>query len=654
MPRIARSTRAGALRTGNRVNRMRRAVAVMLCLCVGAVVAPASAGPVCPDEPRTACGGRIFPEAANSVSFVQHDSGEYRSGIEALARDFPRFVKVRTFTDFLGRPSKSFGDRDMWMVEITDFDVPEEDKIPVLISLSIHGPERAGLEGGVRYMEDLATWAATEPDHLLMNGTNKDSIKAPVSEVLSKVHLYIACANPDGWANGDAQNGGVFQRGNANGVDLNREFPTMGWSYPPYTALSEPESKAWNRIAHRVDPVVTADLHGELTSAQNAFADMMYPAGRWDPLMQAREERLARHMKSSVGRYFEQSNIDPGEVSGNAGMKPAEYATGYDVVGYDAAGFMGDWFTQEFGAVDMDVEHFLSHLVPNSTWFAPLEEAHIASVRGEIEALVVEALVTKKVKVRLRLGRVGYMKYRSVVTKQDGYGGPKPPKNVTPKPYRVTRFRYFKHLSRYSKRDLRAVHPRRVASGGLRGLQTFVVSDAPFGKAFKGRPAAKSRAVRSLRAFVKRGGNLILTDKAVKLLAPLGVVRKKAIAKRLYNAGHLDFRDFNDPYTRGVHSTASQTYYEVPLGFTINRDASPHWIVKRAAWRRAKGKIQAYIEQENEIGLGRVRVGRGTIGIVGALLPQPTERFDHFYGLVDYAVSVAGGQVLENMIVHGK
>ncbi len=49
-------------------------------------------------------------------------------------------------------------------------------------------------------------------------------------------------------------------------------------------------------------------------------------------------------------------------------MKPAEYATGYDVVGYDDAGFMGDYFTQRIGAIDMDVEHFLSHLVPNSSW----------------------------------------------------------------------------------------------------------------------------------------------------------------------------------------------------------------------------------------------------------------------------------------------
>lgn len=634
---------------------MRAVLCIFVSVLLVAVTAVASASPVCPDEPRAACGGRIFPEAENSASFVQQDNDEYRLGLEALERDYPRFVRVSSFSQYLGRDVRSYGGRDLWLVEVTDFDVPEKNKIPVMVSLSVHGAERAGLEGGTRFVEDLARWASGQPDRELKNGTNKDSIGVPVSEVLSKVHLYVGDINPDGWASGDIQNGGVFQRGNANGVDLNREFPTMGWSYLPYTALSEPESKAWATIARRIDPVVTADLHGELTSAQNAFADMMYPAGQWDPLEQARQERLARHMKSNVERYFDESGVDVAAVSGNAGMKPAEYATGFDVVGYDAAGFMGDWFTQELGALDMDVEHFLSHMVPNSTWAAPLEEAHIAAVRAEIETLMVEAMVTKKVRVRLELGRVGYVDDGRVVTDRDGYGGPKPPKGTTPKHYRVSRTDYFRDLSKFSSKRLRGIKPRRIATGGLRRLQTVIVSDSPYGKVFKGRPAAKHSATRALKRFAKKGGNLILTDRALKLLKPLGLVKKRRSVKRqVYTAGHLNFSDFNDPYTKKVHPTASQTYYEVPLGFSLDRDTSPHWTVARRAWRKAKGKVVAYIEDESRIGLGRARLGRGTVGIIGALLPQPTERFDHLYGLAGYALTVAGGQVLNNMIVYGR
>ncbi len=597
---------------------------------------------MCPDEPRTACGGRIFPEAETSVAFVQHDSGEYLDGIKALERDFARFVKVTKFTDLLEEKAVSIEERDMWMVEITDFQAPEAGKVPVVVSLSVHGLERAGLEGGVRYMEDLARWATEDRDHILRNGTEKDSIGVPVRDVLEKVHLYLACANPDGWAAGDAQNGGVYERGNGNGVDLNREFPTIGWSYPPYTALSEPESISWAKIVRDIDPVITADLHGELTSAQNAFADMMYPAGQWDPLMLAREERLARHMKSNVDRYFEEEGVEAQQASGVAGMKPAEYATGYDVVGYDAAGFMGDWFTQEFGAVDMDVEHFLSHLVPNSTWSAPLEEAHIASVRGEIEAMIVEALVTEDVRVKLKLGRFGYLHDPTKVKSSDGYGGPKPPRGVTPEPYRVSRMRFFTDTARYVNKPVRRVPGRRLTNKVLRGLDSFVIADKPRG--------LTRRGVRALKRFVKGGGNLILTDRALKIVGRMGLVPRKAIRRHRLGAGHIDIHRWKDRYLKGVHETASQTYYEVPLGFTLNEDSSPHWTIGRRAWKKARGKSFAHLDEQNRVILGRAKLGRGRIGIIGALLPQPTERYDHFFGLADYAVSVAGGQVFHNML----
>src|ERR671914_1475289 len=160
-----------------------RALAGMTIAVVTAFVAgslPAGASPVCADAPREPCGGRIFPEAEMSASFIQHDNGEYLAGIEALERDFPRFVKVSSFSEFFGKETLSAGDREMYIVEITDFEAPEKKKEAVLASLSVHGTERAGIEGGVRYMEDLARWAADEPNHELKNGTNKDSISVPI------------------------------------------------------------------------------------------------------------------------------------------------------------------------------------------------------------------------------------------------------------------------------------------------------------------------------------------------------------------------------------------------------------------------------------------------------------------------------------------
>lgn len=634
--RIRRSTRWAAL--------------VMTAAVLSSLVLPAHATPVCPDD-KTLCGGRIFPEVEPySIDFVQHNENEYEAGIKALEEAYPRFVRVRSLDDILNdEKAVSVNGFPIWVVEITDFNVPERRKVPVVASLSVHGFERAGLEGGVRYMEDLATWAKEEPDHMLMNGTNKDSTKMTVRKVLRKTHVYFANLNPDGWEAGDNENGNNYMRGNGNGVDLNREFPTMGWTEVAYSPLSEPESKAWHKFVKRIDPVAATDIHGELTSANNAFADIMYPAGQWNPREQKQEEKFARHMKSSVARYFEVDGVELGDTEEIGAMKPAEYATGYDVVGYDDSGFMGDYFTQR-GVLELDTENFMSHLVPSGNWFQPLEEAHVAAVRGQLEALIVEALVYKRVRVKLRLGRTGYMFDPKVVKSKDGYGGPPPPPGYKPQDYRATRMRYFRDLSKFATRPLRRVASSRVRKSALKGLRTFVIAGNKLPRDPKGRRIKKAETARKLLRFVKRGGNLVLTDKAIKLLENFGLFKRSEIDKVLSEAGHIDIEDTNDPYVKRVHSTASQTYYEVPLGFPAEPPSAPHWTVDRAPWEEAGGKVVGYVDDENQVGLGRIKVGKGTIAIYGAVLPQQTEKHDHFYGIADYGVTVAGGQILNNVI----
>jgi hypothetical protein len=44
--------------------------------------------------------------------------------------------------------------------------------------------------------------------------------------------------------------------------------------------------------------------------------------------------------------------------------------------------------------------------------------------------------------------------------------------------------------------------------------------------------------------------------------------------------------------------------------------------------------------------IGTLNVGKGRIVAFGALLPQPTESYDHWFGVDPYTVSVAGQQLL--------
>ena len=44
------------------------------------------------------------------------------------------------------------------------------------------------------------------------------------------LRVYFVFANPDGWRRGDLDNGvRFFQRYNGNGVDMNRDWPTIGF-----------------------------------------------------------------------------------------------------------------------------------------------------------------------------------------------------------------------------------------------------------------------------------------------------------------------------------------------------------------------------------------------------------------------------------------
>lgn len=51
--------------------------------------------------------------------------------------------------------------RALNMIRITDESVPNKNKKHFVFPLSIHGIERAGVEGGTRAAEDLATWGAS-------------------------------------------------------------------------------------------------------------------------------------------------------------------------------------------------------------------------------------------------------------------------------------------------------------------------------------------------------------------------------------------------------------------------------------------------------------------------------------------------------------
>jgi len=87
-------------------------------------------------------------------------------------------------------------------------------------------------------------------------------------------------------------------------------------------------------------------------------------------------------------------------------------------------------------------------------------------------------------------------------------------------------------------------------------------------------------------------------------------------------------------------------------------NSSPIWSVKRGAWEKAGGTTVGTVDPPkdrkygaegtatNKTAIGTVKLGRGKVTIFGALLPKPTEKFDHWFGLNPYTISIAGQTLL--------
>src|SRR3712207_6505365 len=126
------------------------ATAALTAVVVVLLAVPAAATPVCTNgykggPPVDLCGGRVFPEASNTLDYIQMlpDPGtgfaEYRHGLEFLAKQYPRWVSITTLRDLYGDDAVSAGPdgrrstdpqdtgdgHDIVGIKVTDHEIPD-------------------------------------------------------------------------------------------------------------------------------------------------------------------------------------------------------------------------------------------------------------------------------------------------------------------------------------------------------------------------------------------------------------------------------------------------------------------------------------------------------------------------------------------------
>ena len=726
---------------------------------------PASATPVCTDgykggPPLAACGGRVFPEAQHSRDYVQllaDPTGfiEYRHGIEYLARTYPRWVSFTTLHDLYNEPdavSAGFdgkrstdptdtGDgHDILVVKVTDHQAPDAGKQTMLFSLSVHGDEKGGIEGGVRTVEDLAI-AATNggkigdglPGYPSTTGTTPQFHSYEVKDVLAKEAVYFIDFNADGWAVGDhtAPTPGMYTRGNRIGTDLNRQMPTVGRIDSSRNPLEEPEMFYGHKFMREVAAkgvnglmAYGADVHGEGQS--RAWVDIMYPAGQFDSIKHRQLMAIAERTKSviddtlflgTVDQIESLTGGDTGEGIEDSGApkntiptKPARWGTVWDTLGYTDTGFIGDYLAEELGVTGMDYEIALNHSDTGRPYGRPwgvlLQENYINATRAIVKTAMAYALYQEEEFANFRLdpkGRVGYVYNPEVVTDTDANGAGKLPgpsgngigrngKPVEQKSYSATNMGFFEDEAGYVEGGLNKVAAADIAasSAALDGLDSLVLADVVAPADSQGRTYDRAAYLANIKAWVQRGGNLVLTDRALHAMGDMGVVPAADIKDWVQRGGNLVLTDralhamgdlgvlpaaaikdvkVYQPYSNirakdhamvsGLRGNARQLAEATLVGYGIGSSASPMTVVTSSAWTAAggttvgtTGNAGGSSDDLAQTSVGELPVGKGKIRILGGGLPMPTETQDHRYGLKDYALSYSGLYILENSIKH--
>ena len=394
---------------------------------------PAAAAPVATNDVTYLAYGRVFPDphggsrglpgkspfAKGSVpatTFLQYD--ETIAGLQYLQTKFPDFmqvVEVPGMSAGVPTPTLARDKAKFYAVKVTDLRVGGAKK-KFAFSLSIHGIERAGAEGGVRAIEDLVTWAKNEPGRgLLEESLGAGASAISVGDALRQSEIWFYFPNPDGWRRGDIQpNGGLmFMRYNGNGVDPNRDWITKGYTFRGYTPESEPEVKAFASFLKGLGRgfLGTGDLHGMLNAT--AFTYTMLPAAELDYARNQAVVAVSRRIQEdSVPRLSWFAGIQADNGSGVIPDVAQQWGTVWDTIAYTVTGGLGDWMGSPLGMdayVAIDNEMWVSHIAPNTAFNQDLEQAHIDGNKGLIYAQIEGAFRPSDRVISIDASKIAYV-----------------------------------------------------------------------------------------------------------------------------------------------------------------------------------------------------------------------------------------------------
>ncbi|WP_276261063.1 M14 family metallopeptidase [Haloglomus litoreum] len=365
----------------------------------------------------------VFPEARRSVDFVGFE--QLKDGLRELEDRYPDTINVERFGESPGHRNNATQRDDpkgMYLAEVTDFtsDASFEEKEKVFFSCSLHGLERAGAEAGARIIENIA---------------RGDQYAGDLPDLLADAVLIFGFTNPDGWAvrnpqyDSGWQVGGpgtgtprapaapLFERGNAEIYDTNRQYPTVGYITTAHNP-AEPRD-APDYIDRKVPDAVAvveqfrsyenlnygADLHGGplfedfvlglISQDQYTLEEAHEVYAMCEVIKENLDEALVEWQTAGDLSAPLRNALGNPSVPLAGGTPPDDafdYATIYDTIGYTVSGAMLDWMAHPedlggLGMTTLDFEMSFSHMAGGNVYNPELLRMEVLGYREAIRTI---------------------------------------------------------------------------------------------------------------------------------------------------------------------------------------------------------------------------------------------------------------------------
>ncbi|HWG91950.1 MAG TPA: M14 family metallopeptidase [Candidatus Thermoplasmatota archaeon] len=669
--------------------------------------------------------GRLFPEALETNDYIGFD--EAMASLELLNERHPDLMELVIIGESVGWANLLTQNREphsVFSVEVTNekSPVPADKKLNLVFLLAVHGNEKGAREGGLRVIEDLLIgkgMAAKQPElvqmldyqRLIFIFVNTDGWTHEEVEYRHNDACYFSATcglapvsvTKPGEPGAESQN---YVRVNGNGIDLNRQYPTVGFldTTASYRTMEQPEVRAnVDYLLNFTNVAAAADVHGMLNS-NNGYRILLKDGAKTQGEF-ASHLRLAQRVaeKINTNPYYTAWQDLP-EVADAWGGDFAAYGATFDAIGYSASGTGGAFVTQHLGlgAPGFTIEQAYSHITVDNYYpglGAQFNAFHIESMRDTVAAYMEFVRDETLLKVMGNGKSAAWLTSPVTVTDADDdpatYEGwwvetdVDDAYDIFHNNFSVSINDYFTDLAQHLDGGRLDALPTTTSLANIGAYDTVVVPGSavrqlyadPEGKAFD------EAAVAALKAYVENGGHLLLTDEALRLLAPLGIVDAGAIGEAKGFAGYTDFVNRAHSLADGLEGIVRVTYDANPLGFAEGE--CPIWYVDEQAFLTAKGETVGAIvvdpadgmlpvvveegdpehggllkthpvaqasnhEAKLGVNLGVLPLGKGKVTVFGAALPDATEVNNHPYGLEGYALSVTGNRVLLNALGFGQ